>query len=147
MKTTEAMSTATATPSTTTRVVVTGLGVTAPNGLGTDDFWSATVEGRSGIGEIGRFDASGSNAIPPSTGRSVSASMSWRVWMRLSSTVRSTAIAMPRANPTMPPSTMSMRTLGLVCVVGATAGSVTLMRTGLTAPSAAGCSRVFCTAS
>ncbi|WP_327722850.1 ketosynthase chain-length factor (plasmid) [Streptomyces sp. NBC_00490] len=59
MKTTEALSTATAGPATTTRVVVTGLGVTAPNGLGTDDFWSATVEGRSGIGPIGRFDASG----------------------------------------------------------------------------------------
>ncbi|MEV6009388.1 ketosynthase chain-length factor [Streptomyces sp. NPDC051976] len=42
-----------------TSVVVTGIGVTAPNGLGTDDFWSATREGRSGIGPVKRFDASG----------------------------------------------------------------------------------------
>ncbi|TGA93698.1 ketosynthase chain-length factor, partial [Streptomyces palmae] len=40
-------------------VVVTGLGVAAPNGLGVDDFWAATRKGLSGIGEIARFDASG----------------------------------------------------------------------------------------
>jgi act minimal PKS chain-length factor (CLF/KS beta) len=39
--------------------VVTGLGVTAPNGLGVDDWWAATTAGRSGIGAITRFDASG----------------------------------------------------------------------------------------
>ncbi|HET7014168.1 MAG TPA: ketosynthase chain-length factor [Streptosporangiaceae bacterium] len=38
--------------------VVTGLGVTAPNGLGTEQYWTATLEGRSGIGPITRFDAS-----------------------------------------------------------------------------------------
>lgn len=38
--------------------VVTGVGVTAPNGLGTEEYWSATVEGRSGLGTITRFDAS-----------------------------------------------------------------------------------------
>lgn len=37
-------------------VVVTGLGVAAPNGLGTEEFWAATREGRSGIGRITRFD-------------------------------------------------------------------------------------------
>lgn len=42
-----------------TPVVITGLGVTAPNGLGTDDFWAATRKGLSGIGAIKRFDASG----------------------------------------------------------------------------------------
>jgi len=31
------------------RAVVTGIGVVAPNGLTTDDFWAATLEGRSGI--------------------------------------------------------------------------------------------------
>ncbi|TYB60583.1 ketosynthase chain-length factor [Nonomuraea sp. PA05] len=36
--------------------VVTGMGVTAPNGLGTDAFWSATLAGKSGIGRITRFD-------------------------------------------------------------------------------------------
>ncbi|REF00943.1 ketosynthase chain-length factor [Thermomonospora umbrina] len=41
------------------RTVVTGIGVTAPNGLGTDDYWTATREGVGGIGEITRFDASG----------------------------------------------------------------------------------------
>jgi act minimal PKS chain-length factor (CLF/KS beta) len=39
--------------------VVTGIGVTAPNGLGTDAYWAATLEGRSGIGPISRFDPSG----------------------------------------------------------------------------------------
>ena len=38
-------------------VVVTGLGITAPNGLGTDDFWQATLAGKSGIAEITRFTA------------------------------------------------------------------------------------------
>lgn len=38
--------------------VVTGLGVVAPNGLGTEAYWSATLEGRSGIGPITRFDPS-----------------------------------------------------------------------------------------
>lgn len=38
--------------------VVTGLGVTAPNGLGTKEYWTATLEGRTGIGPITRFDAS-----------------------------------------------------------------------------------------
>ncbi|MEV5509248.1 ketosynthase chain-length factor [Streptomyces orinoci] len=41
----------------TASVVVTGLGVTAPNGLGMADYWSATLEGRSGIGRVTRFDA------------------------------------------------------------------------------------------
>ncbi|POX55041.1 ketosynthase chain-length factor [Streptomyces sp. Ru71] len=40
------------------RAVVTGLGVAAPNGLGVDDYWKATLEGRSGIRGITRFDAS-----------------------------------------------------------------------------------------
>jgi act minimal PKS chain-length factor (CLF/KS beta) len=39
-------------------VVVTGVGVTAPNGLGTDDFWDATRHGRGGIGPVTRFDPS-----------------------------------------------------------------------------------------
>ncbi|MBT2207999.1 MULTISPECIES: ketosynthase chain-length factor [Actinomadura] len=40
-------------------VVITGTGVTAPNGLGKDDFWDATRAGRTGIGPVGRFDATG----------------------------------------------------------------------------------------
>jgi act minimal PKS chain-length factor (CLF/KS beta) len=43
----------------TAAAVVTGIGVTAPNGLGADDYWAATVAGRSGIGEVRRFDAAG----------------------------------------------------------------------------------------
>ena len=39
-----------------TSVVVTGVGVTAPNGLGTDDWWDATCGGRNGIGRVTRFD-------------------------------------------------------------------------------------------
>jgi act minimal PKS chain-length factor (CLF/KS beta) len=42
-----------------TEALVTGLGVVAPTGLGTKEFWSATVEGRSAIGPITRFDAAG----------------------------------------------------------------------------------------
>ncbi|MFF3916337.1 ketosynthase chain-length factor [Streptomyces sp. NPDC001852] len=41
-----------------TSVVVTGLGVTAPNGLGAKEYWAATREGRSGIGRITAFDPS-----------------------------------------------------------------------------------------
>ncbi|MCW8383174.1 ketosynthase chain-length factor [Streptomyces justiciae] len=41
----------------TASVVVTGLGITAPNGLGTKDYWSATRVGKSGIGPLTRFDA------------------------------------------------------------------------------------------
>src|SRR5438874_4228131 len=41
------------------RVVITGLGVVAPNGLGREAFWSACVNGRSGVGPIRSFDASG----------------------------------------------------------------------------------------
>lgn len=40
------------------RVVITGLGVIAPNGIGKDAFWKALKEGRSGIRKITRFDAS-----------------------------------------------------------------------------------------
>ena len=40
------------------RVVVTGLGVVAPNGIGKDAFWDACVNGRSGVREITAFDAS-----------------------------------------------------------------------------------------
>jgi 3-oxoacyl-[acyl-carrier-protein] synthase II len=41
------------------RVAVTGLGVVAPNGIGKEAFWSACVNGRSGVGPIRSFDASG----------------------------------------------------------------------------------------
>jgi act minimal PKS chain-length factor (CLF/KS beta) len=39
-------------------VVVTGIGVLAPNGSGTEAYWSATLAGKSGIDRITRFDAS-----------------------------------------------------------------------------------------
>ncbi|MFF5138958.1 ketosynthase chain-length factor [Streptomyces sp. NPDC013157] len=41
-----------------TRAVVTGLGVTAPNGLGTEAYWKAVLAGVNGIRELGRFDTS-----------------------------------------------------------------------------------------
>lgn len=41
------------------RVVITGLGVIAPNGIGKEQFWTALKEGRSGIKPIKRFDTSG----------------------------------------------------------------------------------------
>ncbi|MGW9453877.1 ketosynthase chain-length factor [Streptomyces sp. NPDC055632] len=39
--------------------VVTGIGVAAPNGLGTEAWWAATLRGESGIGPLTRFDGSG----------------------------------------------------------------------------------------
>ncbi|MEU5977715.1 ketosynthase chain-length factor [Streptomyces sp. NPDC047315] len=42
-----------------TAVAVTGVGAIAPNGQGTEEYWRATLEGRSGIGPLRRFDASG----------------------------------------------------------------------------------------
>ncbi|ASR34899.1 beta-ketoacyl synthase [Prauserella marina] len=39
-----------------TKAVVTGLGVVAPNGLGTEAFWSATLRGQDAIRPITRFD-------------------------------------------------------------------------------------------
>ncbi|HEY0756914.1 MAG TPA: beta-ketoacyl-[acyl-carrier-protein] synthase family protein [Ktedonobacteraceae bacterium] len=39
------------------RVVITGLGIIAPNGNGREEFWQACVDGRSGIRRITRFNA------------------------------------------------------------------------------------------
>lgn len=41
-----------------TATVVTGVGVAAPNGVGTEEYWRATLAGQSGIGPIRLFDAS-----------------------------------------------------------------------------------------
>jgi 3-oxoacyl-[acyl-carrier-protein] synthase II len=40
------------------RVVITGMGVVAPNGTGIDNFWSSLIHGRSAVGKITHFDAS-----------------------------------------------------------------------------------------
>jgi 3-oxoacyl-[acyl-carrier-protein] synthase II len=40
------------------RVVITGMGVVAPNGIGIDNFWDSLVHGRSAVRKITRFDAS-----------------------------------------------------------------------------------------
>lgn len=40
------------------RVVITGLGILSPVGLGVDDTWSSLLAAKSGIGEITLFDAS-----------------------------------------------------------------------------------------
>jgi 3-oxoacyl-[acyl-carrier-protein] synthase II len=41
------------------RVVITGLGLVTPLGIGVEETWTALCEGKSGISEITRFDASG----------------------------------------------------------------------------------------
>lgn len=40
------------------RVVVTGLGVVSPIGIGTEEFWEGLVEGRNGITRVSAFDPS-----------------------------------------------------------------------------------------
>jgi 3-oxoacyl-[acyl-carrier-protein] synthase II len=40
------------------RIVLTGLGAIAPNGVGKDAFWDGLIRGRSGINRITRFDPS-----------------------------------------------------------------------------------------
>ncbi|MGW1816193.1 ketosynthase chain-length factor [Streptomyces sp. NPDC002125] len=60
MTTHTAPSAAPATGGTTGRpvAVVTGIGVAAPNGLGTEPWWQATLRGESGIGPVTDYDAS-----------------------------------------------------------------------------------------
>ena len=41
------------------RIVITGIGVIAPNGIGKEQFWTALKEGHSGIKPISRFDTNG----------------------------------------------------------------------------------------
>jgi len=41
------------------RVVITGLGLITPLGIGVEETWTALCEGKSGISEITRFDATG----------------------------------------------------------------------------------------
>src|SRR4029434_6538968 len=41
-----------------TRVLITGIGIIAPSGLGHRSFWDAIVTGRTLIGRINRFDPS-----------------------------------------------------------------------------------------
>src|SRR4030042_4639253 len=40
------------------RVVVTGMGIVAPNGIGIENFWNSLVHGKSAVRRITRFDAS-----------------------------------------------------------------------------------------
>jgi len=40
------------------RVVITGMGVVSPNGVGTDAFSQNVLQGRSGVRRISRFDSS-----------------------------------------------------------------------------------------
>src|SRR4051794_4967904 len=42
----------------TIRTVITGIGVVAPTGIGTEPYWKATREGQLGLKRISRFDPS-----------------------------------------------------------------------------------------
>lgn len=42
----------------TKRVVITGMGVLSPVGIGLEEFWTSLTEGKSGIGPVTHFDAS-----------------------------------------------------------------------------------------
>jgi act minimal PKS chain-length factor (CLF/KS beta) len=48
---------------TAAEAVVTGLGVIAPNGVGTEEYWAATLRGESGIRRLTRFDPAGYPAV------------------------------------------------------------------------------------
>ena len=41
------------------RVVITGMGIISPLGIGVDEYWQSLSTGRSGVGPITQFDASG----------------------------------------------------------------------------------------
>ena len=40
------------------RVVITGIGLVTPIGIGKDEFWEAAVLGKSGVDEVKSFDTS-----------------------------------------------------------------------------------------
>src|SRR5882672_6032181 len=44
------------------RVVITGIGLVTPNGIGTAETWRSIIEGRPGIAPITLFDASAYNS-------------------------------------------------------------------------------------
>ncbi|MFC8538896.1 beta-ketoacyl synthase N-terminal-like domain-containing protein [Streptomyces sp. NPDC057249] len=50
-------------PARTATAAVTGIGVAAPGGVGTETWWSAVLRGRRAIGPVTRFDASGYPAV------------------------------------------------------------------------------------
>ena len=41
------------------RVVITGLGIISPIGIGKNEFWNSLLNGKSGISHITRFDTEG----------------------------------------------------------------------------------------
>jgi len=41
------------------RVVITGLGIVSPVGVGKIPFWDSIINGKSGVGHITRFDTEG----------------------------------------------------------------------------------------
>ena len=41
------------------RVVVTGLGMISPLGIGVEKSWQALIQGKSGVGQITKFDTQG----------------------------------------------------------------------------------------
>ncbi|MEU8348388.1 ketosynthase chain-length factor [Streptomyces sp. NPDC048845] len=102
----------------TTRAVVTGIGVVAPNGIGAADYWKAVLTGRGGLARISRFDPSG---YPVKVAGEVSGYSSSRVpsrlrvqtdlWTHFAFTAGELALADAAVDPaSMPPYELSVIT-------------------------------------
>ncbi len=68
------------------RVAVTGMGVLTPIGIGVDAFWAGLLAGRSGVGAVEHFDASGLPARIAAYVRDGEALDAWRRRLGLEST-------------------------------------------------------------
>ena len=82
------------------RVAVTGMGILTPIGIGVDAFWTGLLAGRSGVGPIEHFDASGLPARIAAYVRDGEALEEWRRRLGLEATdPRSLLFALAAGRP------------------------------------------------